>query len=342
MKTKSSLPKLLVGLAILFQVGVVATMAISREWILATGTDYTFQTAPIDPRDIFRGDYVHLDYLFSNVAVDKLDGEIIEKGLRKGQKVYLTLGRDINGVYRGEHLSLTPPKGKPFIRGYSLYHWPYRNYRQTTPERRKKQTLWPVAVKYGIEQYYVEQGSGRAIEKMRGGRNRFQLPMLVHAGVSPSGEAVLRSYEWATIASKTEVAQSPERDAPDESASAVMRLTLKNSGDKTINLPLKPGNCSFGIIPVRRAGTEKASFAGERAECTGVPVQPVVLAPDETYSVSFDLNHPYWWVIHNDKPTPMGKLPWGYRFRIRYEGEPIPGVRGEILSRAFTGRGNID
>jgi hypothetical protein len=83
-------------------------------------------------------------------------------------------------------------------------------------------------------------------------------------------------------------------------------------------------------------------FAAERTDCDAAVAKPVTLAPGQIHSVEFDLNQPYWWVLYNDKPTPMGKLPWGYRFRIRYQGGSIPGVRGEILSRAFTGRGRVD
>jgi hypothetical protein len=200
----------------------------------------------------------------------------------------------------------------------------------------------PVAVKYGIEQYYVEQGRGRDIEKTRGGRTTFQLPMLVHVGVLASGEAVIRSYEWGTVATKTEIARSPKRNAPDEEASAVMRLTIKNQSNHPITLPLKPGNCSFNLVPVPVAGREASPFAGEREQCNGAAIEPVTLAPQQTYSVTFDLNLPHWYVLYQGKPTPMGKLPWGYRYRIEYGGNPVPGVRGEILSRSFTGRGNVD
>lgn len=342
MKGIKRLQPLLIGLAIIFQVGVVASMAISRERILATGTPYVFQTAPIDPRDIFRGDYVRLTYLFSNVPVAMLDKEIVENGLRKGQKVYLVLGQEINGVTQGVRLSLSPPKEGAYLQGYSKYHWPYRNYWQQPHEKRKNVRLWPVAVKYGIEQYYVEQGRGRDIEKTRGDRDSFQLPLLVHVGVSASGEAVIRSYEWATIATRTEIARSPESNAPDDKASAVMRMTVKNQGAHAITLPLKSGNCSFNLVSVREAGIEPAPFIGERKGCSEAAIQPVSLAPEETYSVLFDLNQPHWYVSYQGKPTPIGKLPWGYRYRIQYQGEIIPGVRGEILSRAFTGRGNID
>lgn len=333
---------LFIGLAIAFQIAVVATMAISREWILANGTPYTFQTAPIDPRDIFRGDYVRLDYLFASVSAAQLDRQVTEQGLRKGQKVYLALSLNENGVARGERLYLSPPEGAPYLLGRVRYEWPYRGYLERPENARPKMALTPVAVKYGIEQYYVEQGSGLVMEERRGGRNGFQLPMLIHTKVSAGGEAVIAGYDWADIAVKTEVERSPERDAPDEQASAVIRLTLKNSSDSAITLPLAPGNCSFTLIAAQRAPQGATRFAGERSECADAPLAAVALAPGETHAVSFDLNRPIWYVRQNDKLTPPGRLPWNYRYRIAYRGESIPGVRGAILSRAFHARGSVD
>ena len=44
------------------QVGVLGFMAGEREWVAKTGTEISLRTAPIDPRDAMRGDYVRLDY----------------------------------------------------------------------------------------------------------------------------------------------------------------------------------------------------------------------------------------------------------------------------------------
>ncbi|MCW8829145.1 MAG: GDYXXLXY domain-containing protein [Gammaproteobacteria bacterium] len=332
----------LIGLAVAFQIGVVAAMVLSREWILAYGTPYTFQTAPIDPRDIFRGDYVRLDYLFSNVAVAQLEPAIIEQGLRKGRKVYLALEQDINGIHHGGRLYRQPPAGQPWLAGRVRYDWPYRGYRRLPPERRAEITPGPVAVKYGIEQYYLEQGSGLAIEERRGGRNDYQLPMLIHARVSASGEAVIHSYSWADIAVKTEVLRTPEREAEVQQASAVIQMSLQNRGESVVTLPLRRGNCSFTLIGAQRAPEDATRFAAERTVCMDAPLEPVTLAPGEVHAVRFDLNRPHWQVIFGDKPTPMGRLSWNYRYRIVYRGEPLPGVKGAILSRAFHGRGNID
>jgi len=334
--------QILIGLAIAFQIGVVATMAISREWVLANGTPYTFQTAPIDPRDIFRGDYVRLNYLFSVLPVERIDEAIIEHGLRKGQKVYLSLVLDPNGIAQGKRLYLSPPKAGPYLLGRSQQVWPYQYYRQMSPEKRKKIYLGPVSVKYGIEQYYVEQGSGRDIEEIRGSRSGFQVPMLIHTRVSGSGEAVIDGYEWANIAVKTEIARSPKRDAPDEEASAVMRMSLKNRSDAPVTLPLKPGNCSFKLIATQYTPEGATAFAGTRSECAEAKSVPVTLEPNEVYEVNFDLNRPIWRVQYKDKLTPPGKLPWHYRYRIAYQEKPVAGVKGVILSRAFHGRGRVD
>ncbi len=333
---------LLIALAVVFQIGVVATMVVSREWLLATGKPTLFQTAPIDPRDIFRGDYVHLDYLFSSVPLHQMDETIRKEGLRKGQKVYLELQTDASGVSQGGSLHVTPPQG-PYLRGYVISHWPYRDFGKQD-EAQRRQALadsWPVQVKYGIEQYYLQQGSGREMETMRGRRNDFQVPLLIHAAVSDSGEAAIVSYEWADIALKTEIAQSPERDAPDEKASAVIKLTLMNRGEKVLKLPLKGDNCSFVLIPDRNAPHDASNFVSAR-DCTNKSVQTVALQPSEGYTLTIDLNQPYWWVKFKDKPTPPGKLPWSYRYRIQYQGEHIDGINADILSSAFHGRGNID
>jgi uncharacterized membrane-anchored protein len=334
---------LLLWLAVAFQVGVVAAMALSREWILASGTPHIFQTAPIDPRDLFRGDYVRLDYLFSSLPAQQLDEAILEGGLAKGQKVYLSLDSDSNGVSRGGRLYASPPQGQPYLTGRSLNYWPYsRKYQDRPLWREGEMERLPVSVKYGIEQYYVEQGAGRAMEVLRGSRSGFQVPLLIHARVSASGEAVISSYEWANVAMKTEALRSPQRDDPDGPASVVIRFTLMNRSERPLTLPLKAGNCSFTLIPAQQAPAAATDFAAERGDCADAPVQAITLAPGETHAVSLDLNRPHWQVNYQNKPTPPGKLPWHYRYRIRYQGEAIPGIKAVLLSSSFHGSGNID
>lgn len=332
----------LIVLAVVFQIAVVATMAFSREWILATGTPYLFQTAPIDPRDIFRGDYVRLDYLFSHLPPARLDPAIHEQGVRKGQRVYLALEQHENGLSEGGMLYHNPPANGAYLAGRVRNDWPYRGYHERPAEERVKMPLTPVAVKFGIEQYYVEQGRGLVMEETRGGRNEFQLPMLIQAKVSADGEAVIAAYDWADIAVKTEVLRSPEREAPAEAASAAIRISLQNRSERTLMLPLKSGNCSFSLIGAQQAPEDATAFAEARNACAVAVITPLTLRPAEIHALEFDLNQAHWQVLRDGKPTPMGELPWNYRYRILYHGEPLPGVKGSIVSQAFHGRGNVD
>ena len=49
-------------LAVAAQLLVLAWMAGEREWIFRTGQVVYLRTAPVDPRDLFRGDFVRLHY----------------------------------------------------------------------------------------------------------------------------------------------------------------------------------------------------------------------------------------------------------------------------------------
>jgi uncharacterized membrane-anchored protein len=69
--------------AIILQVVVLAYMAGEREHILRNGKVILLRTAPIDPRDLFRGDYVRLNYEISRIGVDQLKGIETRKKLRR-------------------------------------------------------------------------------------------------------------------------------------------------------------------------------------------------------------------------------------------------------------------
>ena len=58
---------LVVMVAIALQVVVLFFMAGEREWVVRTGRTVFLRTAPVDPRDVMRGDYVRLNYEMSRV-----------------------------------------------------------------------------------------------------------------------------------------------------------------------------------------------------------------------------------------------------------------------------------
>ena len=66
--------KSFVILAVILQLIVLAYMAGEREYVLRNGKVIHLRTAPIDPRDLFRGDYVRLNYEISRIPVSRLKG----------------------------------------------------------------------------------------------------------------------------------------------------------------------------------------------------------------------------------------------------------------------------
>jgi len=314
--------------AILFQLGALLWMALSREYIMQTGEPIKIQTAPVDPRDLFRGDFVRLDYDLSEVPISLLQAHLHDQKLKKGQVLYVTLQKDSRGLVKPVSVSDMQPSGNTFfLRGRLTRNWMKNKYGSST-----------LALKYGIEQYFVEQGKGIDIENQRGRRNELQTPMIMLVALSGSGTAIIKNYEWGDFGVKLTVQRQPERDADITIASAVMQLEIKNVSPRNIVLPLKPGVCSFRIKSIKTA-PQQLLLEGEH--CDQSKSEQVSFNPGDSRVFTFDLNQAQWHVLYKDQLTPMGKLPWEYRFRLIYD-EPVDHINGEIVSQAFHGRGQID
>jgi uncharacterized membrane-anchored protein len=120
-----------------------------KECTLRTGQEILLKTVPVDPRDLFRGDYVILSYEISSLDVEKLGtaGAVFSRG----QEVYVLLGTDGHySVATGVRPS-RPSRQELFLKGH------VRAVAGST-----------VQVEYGIESYFVPEGQGRVLEQARG------------------------------------------------------------------------------------------------------------------------------------------------------------------------------
>lgn len=166
---------------ILFWILIFSYLVLPQEIQVSYPQNYprvTLHAYPVDPRDLLRGDYVILNYAFTrpNVASNVSDAfqkdfEELLKASTSGDKVYLVLETD-------EEMNATPlrferkkPKEGLFLRGKI-----YADYRQRNAE-----------VLFGIERYYIPEGTGRELEQAR---NRGQL--MVEVAVHPEkGKALI-------------------------------------------------------------------------------------------------------------------------------------------------------
>ena len=79
----------LLGLAGAFvlQAALLGWMIADRALLLARGTEIRLTAVPVDPRDLFRGDYVVLSYPISRLRADRLEGA---DEFSVGQTVYVS------------------------------------------------------------------------------------------------------------------------------------------------------------------------------------------------------------------------------------------------------------
>lgn len=121
---------------VVVQVLFFAGWAAVEQRRLVTGTTILVRTAPVDPRDLLRGQYLRLSYEFSQPQ-DLLD---VHRPSTEGESVWVVLR----------------PDGEYYVPDYSVLNRPQRLQagRVALLGRREH---WRVI--FGIEEYYVQEGS---------------------------------------------------------------------------------------------------------------------------------------------------------------------------------------
>jgi len=106
---------------VLIQALLLAGMIAYKQYWLARGERILLRTVPVDPRDIFRGDYVQLRYEITNLDLDKLNAN---ESFNTGEKIYIILEKDSDGTYKAVSASKIPLTDKKFIQGKVTYAMP--------------------------------------------------------------------------------------------------------------------------------------------------------------------------------------------------------------------------
>ncbi len=119
-----------------------------KQYTFYTGTEVILKTVPVDPRDLFRGDYVILNYEISRIDPDSIDTP--EEFFEPGDRIYIKLNSQDQKV-RPIALSTEMFQEGLFIRGRVRYF---------------SQNI--LNIEYGIESYFVPQGKGKELERKIG------------------------------------------------------------------------------------------------------------------------------------------------------------------------------
>ena len=153
------------ALAVGLQLAVMLFMTVKGTLILVRGDVYFVRVQPVDPRDFMRGDYVILGYEFSRLDEKRFDGG----GIRdlQNRPIYVSLVKEEDGKHwRASRFSLQKPDQGPFLRG--------------TMNQRG-------LLEFGIEQFFVQEGKGRAYEDAVRSRR-----LTSEIAITPEGVAAMR------------------------------------------------------------------------------------------------------------------------------------------------------
>jgi uncharacterized membrane-anchored protein len=140
--------------------------------LLAVGETVLLRVVPVDPRDIFRGDYVTLSYDFSRTPEDGIPGlgkyDYDNSQNWCGQTVYITLKPEEDGKHwQKDAITLERPTSGKYLRGEITSPW---------------------QISCGIDAFYVQEGEGQKYEDAA--RNR---KLSAEISLTQNGEAGLRT-----------------------------------------------------------------------------------------------------------------------------------------------------
>jgi uncharacterized membrane-anchored protein len=155
-----------------FQVLVLLAMIGLHALPLLAGETILVRVVPVDPRDLFRGDYVVLGYEFSVIPPEGIEGlpaDLHRRDAREwqGRTVYVSLVPEEDGKHwRSEKVSIHQPSSGKYIRG---------------------RIAGSGRLEFGIEAFYLQEGRGLEYEEaIRDQR------LSAAIAVTSNGEAALR------------------------------------------------------------------------------------------------------------------------------------------------------
>lgn len=354
--------KLFIIAVVVAQIAVLGWMAVEREWVLRTGRTVYLRTAPVDPKDPMRGDYVRLSYEIATVPkrlcrdgiVSWFDPkEAIYNSKARDRRVYAQIKLDEDGVAELVSLSDRVPTEGLFLRG-----------------RADAIYLSTLRVRFGVEAFFMQQGKARKFEEMVRGE-KAGVPLNMEIAVSPSGLAVLKGYHFeplGIVVTTDRIPRETTAQRPSSTARGLRGATveLKNHGTTPLAIVDGPVTHSLRLTPnLPRSRSEDQSgwaWVEEEANTAAKPeaASVIILKPGESHRVHLDFTAPEWFVRKvelNKEAGPAVSLEtlsgdWSASFRIEYAppskadcvGLPNASLirHGKLESRQFSAAGGAD
>lgn len=319
------------------QLGTLAFMAGEREWVLRSGRTIYLRTAPVDPRDPMRGDYVRFNYevghaprrLWRDGIAGWASSDWREQRTARDRRVFAQVELDEEGVAQLVAVSDREPDDGIYLRGrVSSIH----------PEG--------LDMRLGVEALFMEQGKAKEFEQSRNARAG--VPLNIEVAVSDRGLAVMKGYRWEPLGitlsfERAENARAvSERAAPPRRLGALRAVTveLKNHSDQPVAIVALPNAQSFRLVPNEGASVRDYRWVNENTPRPKPLADAVrVLAPGEAYRERIDFTDPNWWVheVHREGGRDVSRAPTSWEelagnFNASFRIEYVPPTRAEAAA----------
>ena len=145
--------KILFPIVVAAQLFVLVFMIAKQELLLANGAKVLLKCEPIDPRSLFSGDYVDLNYEISSIGENIISkSKINDIYALEGKKIYVALKKKPNDMHH--NIAAISDNLEELKLIYSTIIRGRVEYAGSTQIR----------VKYGVETYFVPQREGKKIE----------------------------------------------------------------------------------------------------------------------------------------------------------------------------------
>ncbi|MCF8069895.1 MAG: GDYXXLXY domain-containing protein [Desulfobacterales bacterium] len=153
-----------IAIILILQTLVLFFMIGMKQHTLNTGIPILLETQPVDPRSLFRGDYVRLNYTISEINLDQLAGD---KDFQRRDPVFVLLKKS-NKYWEPASVHKAYPETQPdtvIIKG-EVEYLQSRLWNDETKVSEKANLL---RIRYGIENYFVPEGKGMELERPQDG-----------------------------------------------------------------------------------------------------------------------------------------------------------------------------
>lgn len=151
--------------AFIAMVVILLSMTIQPMLTKSMGKEIMIKTKPLDPTDVFRGDYVILNYEINEIPDEKLGEDILAYRSNKdeynpyedlrGKNIYVTLKKN-GDYYEVDKATLYKPKEDIYLKA-KYYH---SLFLQNMSNKASG-----IVVNYRLDNYYIPENTGKELEE---------------------------------------------------------------------------------------------------------------------------------------------------------------------------------